>query len=234
MWASVTLMPSRHTNPHTEFQAKQRSQFSEFARNRTRMLIINCSNRMARKCEQRWHSYEQDPPIHVRRWRKLNDVSSPSSLGMEPVSWLFSDRIEWQGNVSQRDIHANKRNPSTYRVAGESTTSVLRVRSEWNLWVDYHLIEYRMAMECEQAWHRCRQDKPIHVLSASEVNEVSSPSSLGMEPVSWLSPVQIEWQGNVSKCDIHANKTNESTYWDTYQSTTKVFWVRSEWNPWVD
>jgi hypothetical protein len=50
--------------------------------------------------------------------------------------------------------------------------------------------------------------------------DVSSPSSLGMEPVSWLKTAQIEWkQGNVSKRDIHANKTHQSTYQDPVQST---------------
>jgi hypothetical protein len=52
-------------------------------------------------------------------------------------------------------------------------------------------------------------DKPIHVRSASRVNEVSSPSSLGIEPVSSFKADQTEWQGNVSKRDIHTNKTNQ-------------------------
>jgi hypothetical protein len=86
--ASVTFIPTRQTNPRTEFQYTQRRQFSEFARNGTRELTIIWWNRMTRKCEQAWHSYEQGKPIHVQRSRYANDASSPNSVGMEPMSWL--------------------------------------------------------------------------------------------------------------------------------------------------
>jgi hypothetical protein len=92
----------------------------------------------------------------------------------------------------------------------------------------------RMASKCEQAWHSCQQDKPIHVPSHSKVNDLSSPRLLGIEAVSWLSSVRTEWQANVSKRDIHTNKINQSTYWATEQSTTLVLRVHSEWNPRVD
>jgi hypothetical protein len=177
---------------------------------------------------------EQDKPIHVPIYRRVNEVSSLSSLGMEPVSWLESVQIEWQGNVSNRDIHMNKKNQCTYGATVKSMCSVVWVRSEWNPWVDFHLTEQngkevwasvtltrtrwtnartepqesqcgqfsevarngtrelifiwrnRMARKCEQAWHSYEQDIPIHVPSLSIFNEGSSPSSLGMEPVSWL------------------------------------------------
>jgi hypothetical protein len=70
---------------------------------------------MARKCEQDWHSYEQDKPIHVPSDSSVNDRISPSWLGIEPVSALLSAQIEWQANVSKRDISKNKTNQSTYR-----------------------------------------------------------------------------------------------------------------------
>jgi hypothetical protein len=142
MWAGVTFMPTRQTHPRTDIQESQRSKFSEFARNGPCELIRPCSNRTASKCEQAWHSYEQDKRMHVQSHSPVNDVSSPSSLGMEPLSWLDPvQKIEWQGNVSKREMHANKTNESTYRATVDSTTSVLWVRSEWNLWVDYDLFK---------------------------------------------------------------------------------------------
>jgi hypothetical protein len=77
-----------------------------------------------------------------------------------------------------------------------------------------------MASKCEQAWQSCQHDKPIHVQVYSPVNDVSFPISLGIEPSSWLESVQIEWQGNVSKRDIPANKTNQSTYQASLEPTT--------------
>jgi hypothetical protein len=236
MWASVSFIRIRQTNPRTERQESQQRQFFEFDRNWTRELIIIWSNRMARACEQACHSYEQDKPIHVLRYSWVNNVSSPSWLGIEPVSWLSSDGREWQGHVSKRDIHMNKTNhQSTYWETANSTTSVFRVRSELSRpWVHYNLMEQngkemwasgtclrtiwtnprtkrqlfqpcqcselarnwtrkliliwsnRMARTCEQACHSCIQDKPIHVPRYSWVNNVSSPSSFGIEPVSWL------------------------------------------------
>jgi hypothetical protein len=118
MWASVTFMTTRHINPRTEIQRSQRCKFSEFARNGTRELIRSCSNS---KCEQAWHSCHQDTPIHVQRSSQVNDISSPSSLGMKPVSWLRSVQIEWEGNLSKRGIHANKTHQSTYRATVYST-----------------------------------------------------------------------------------------------------------------
>jgi hypothetical protein len=135
--------------------------------------------------------------MHVRSARTVNNVSSPSSLGMEPVRRLRSVRTEWQGNVSKRGIHTNKTHQSTYWDTLQSTTSVVWVRSEWNPRVDYNLMN-RMARKCEQAWYSCQQDKPIHVRSPREVNDVNFPSSLGMEPVmSGLPADRIEWQANV-------------------------------------
>jgi hypothetical protein len=63
-------------------------------------------------------------------------VSSLSSLGIEPVSWLEADRTEWQANVSKHDIQTSTIKQPTYRSTAHSTTSVLRVCSEWNPWVD--------------------------------------------------------------------------------------------------
>ena len=143
MWASVTFMPTRQTNPRTEPQFIQRRQCSEFAGNGTREFIRNCSNRMERKCEQARHSLEKDKSIHVQRYNVVNDVSAPSLLGMEPVSWFQPVQIEWwQANVSKHDIHMKKTNQSTYRASVQSTTSVLRVCSEWSPWVDYTLLEH--------------------------------------------------------------------------------------------
>jgi hypothetical protein len=141
MWASVTFIWTRQTNPRTEPQLCQRRKFSQFARNGTRELIISCPNRMASKCEQAWHSYEQDKPIHIPSDRWVNHVSSPSSLGIEFVSWLWSVQIEWPGNVSKRDIHIKKMNQSTYRATAQSTTWVLRARSGLDRWVDYTLFK---------------------------------------------------------------------------------------------
>ena len=101
-----------------------------------------------------------------------------------PVKSFWSVQIEWKGNVSKRDIHANKTHQSTYRVNEVISRSSL-------------------GME---------QDKPVHVQSNSQFKDVISPSSLGMEPVSsCFSCVQIEWQENMIKFDIHANKTHQST-----------------------
>jgi hypothetical protein len=97
------------------------------------------------RCEQAaWHSFihshEQDKPnqsIHVPNERSINNVISPSSLGMEPVSWLYPIRTEWQGTI------------------------------------------------CEQAWLWTMQDKThqsIHVPNDRSFNNVSSPSTVGMEP----------------------------------------------------
>ncbi len=43
MWASMTFIRTRQTNPHTEPQISQRSTFFEFPRNGTHELIIICS-----------------------------------------------------------------------------------------------------------------------------------------------------------------------------------------------
>ena len=43
---------------------------------------------------------------------------------MEPMSRLPTVQIEWQENVSKRDIHANKTHQSTYRVKGIREGSV--------------------------------------------------------------------------------------------------------------
>jgi hypothetical protein len=67
MWASMTFIRKRQTDPRTEQQRSQRRQFSKFARNWTRELIIICSNRMARMCEQAYNPRDQDKPIHVQR-----------------------------------------------------------------------------------------------------------------------------------------------------------------------
>ncbi len=77
-----------------------------------------------------------------------------------------------------------------------------------------------MARKGEQAWHSYEQDKPIHILRNNLVNYVSALSLLRMEPMSWLPSVQIERQENVSKHDIHANKTHQSTYRATVDSMT--------------
>jgi hypothetical protein len=216
----VTFMPTRQTNALTKPQLSQRRQFSEFARNGTRELIIICSKIMARKCEQAWHSCQQDKSIHVLSDSRINEVSSPSSTGIEPVSWFCPVQIEWQGNVSKGDIHAPTRqtNPRTEpqriqrRQFSEFTRNCTREFSR--------PCSSRMGRKGEQqALNSYEQDKPLHVQSHSAVNEVSSPSSLGIEPVSGLDPVQIEWQGNVSKGGIHTNKTNQSTYGATAQST---------------
>jgi hypothetical protein len=141
MWASVTFMQTRQSNARTENQKIQRRQCSEFARNGTRDSIISCSNRMASKCEQVWHSCQQDNPMHVPRISTSNDASAPISLGIEPVSWLYSVQIEWQRSVSKHDIHTNKRNQFTYRDTALPTTWVGRVRLELNPWADYKLFK---------------------------------------------------------------------------------------------
>jgi hypothetical protein len=88
MWASMTFIRTSQTNPRAEPQRSQQGKFSEFARNWTRELIKICSNRMARKCEHGWHSCQQDKPMYIRNHSSVNNVPSPSSLGIEPVSWL--------------------------------------------------------------------------------------------------------------------------------------------------
>jgi hypothetical protein len=188
---------------------------------------------MASKCEQAWHSYEQDKPIHIPSDRWVNDVSSPSSLGIEFVSWLWSVQIEWPANVSKHNIHTNKKNHPRTEIqlsqpqkfcefARNGTRELIMICSN------------RMARKCEQAWHPYKKDKPIHVPSHSSVNDVSSPSSLGIWPVSWLYSDGTEWQGTVSKRGIHKNEINQSTYRNPDRSTTSVLRVRSEWNLWVD
>jgi hypothetical protein len=87
-------MRTRQTNQRTEPQISQQRQFSEFARNGTFESIVFCSNRMARKCEQAWHSFQRDKPIHVPRSSRVNDVSSPSSLRIDPVSRLRAVQTE--------------------------------------------------------------------------------------------------------------------------------------------
>jgi hypothetical protein len=101
MWASVTLMPSRQTNPRTERKMFQRLQFSEFARNGTRELIRICSNRMASKCENAWHACQHDKSIRVPSDSPVNAVSSPSSLGIDPLRSLSlspETEAEWKIN----------------------------------------------------------------------------------------------------------------------------------------
>jgi hypothetical protein len=234
MWASgVTFMRTRKTNGRTKGQFSQRLQCSEFDRNWSRKLIIIWSNKLARKCEQAWQSSEQDKPMHVRRCSIVNDVSAPSSFGIEPVSWSESVQIEWQGNVSKRDFHANKRqtNARTERQNNQQSKSS-EFAGNWTrelilIWSS------RMARKCEQAWHSCQQDKSIHVRSDRWVNDVSVTSSLGIEPVSWLFSDQTEGQGHVSKRDFHANETNQCTYGATVQPMTSILRVRSELTPLV-
>jgi hypothetical protein len=222
MWASVTFMPTRQNNPRTEVQYSQRRQCSDFARNCPVELISICSNRMARKCEQASHSCEKEKPMHVRRYSIGNDVSAPSSLGMDPVSWFTSDQIEWQANVSKRDIHANKKNKSTYGGKVSTTSSFLRVRSEWNPWVDYILMEQN-GKEMWAGLTFIPTRKTIHVRKYSWGNDVSAPSSLGIVPVSLFSSVQIEWQWNVSKRDIHANNRQNNAHTEVQYSQQRQF-----------
>jgi hypothetical protein len=162
MWASVTIMRTRQTNARTEKQPSQRGKFSEFARNWPRELIIIWSNRIARKCERAWYLYEQDKPMHVRRYRWVKDVSSPSSLGINPVSWFWSDQAEWQANVCKRGNHANKRKQCTYRAKVQSTRSVLWVRSEFTPRVDdFYLIKHNgKEMWASVTLRRTRQTNP--------------------------------------------------------------------------
>jgi hypothetical protein len=80
-WHSII----RQTIPRTEIQSSQRWKFSEFTRNGTREISISCSNIMARNGEQTWDSCQQDKPIHVQSQINFSKVSSPISLGMEPV-----------------------------------------------------------------------------------------------------------------------------------------------------
>jgi hypothetical protein len=170
---------------------------------------------------------KQDKTIHVQSHRLANDLSSPSSSGKVPVSRLEpGDRTEWQGEMwaRKRDIHANK----TRQTRTDGQPNQQGKCSEFARNCTRELISTcsnnRMARKwCEQAWrHSCQQEKPIHVRTYSSVNSVSSPSSLGMEPVSRLPTVRTEWQGNVSKRDnIHTNKTrqtNQSTYGDSGKS----------------
>jgi hypothetical protein len=175
----------RQTNPRTEPQQSQWHQFSEFARNRARELIKFCSNRMARKCELAWHSCQQDKYIHVPSHSKVNDVSAPSSLGMEPVSPLKPVQREWQDMwASVTFMPTRQTNPRT-----EPQQSQRRQFPEFaRNWTRELIINCsnRMAGKCELAWHSCQQDTPIHVPRFSVVNDVSSPSSLGIEPVTWL------------------------------------------------
>jgi hypothetical protein len=144
MWARVTFIVTSQTNARTGIQLSQQGKFPEFARNWPRELIIIWSNRMMRKCEQGWHSCQQDKASHVQSHIAFNDVSSPSSLGMVPESRFSSVQIEWQGNVSKRDIHTKKTEPihvqshsavnevSSPRSLGIEPVSWLRPdRTEW-------------------------------------------------------------------------------------------------------
>ncbi len=125
MWASVTSIWTRQKNPRTKIQASRQLQISKFAWNWTRESITTWLNRMvASKCEHAWQSSKQEKPIHIPSHSWANDQSSPSSpslVGIEPVSWLEFVQTEWQRNVSKRDICANKTNQSTYGATDQPT-----------------------------------------------------------------------------------------------------------------
>jgi hypothetical protein len=185
---------------------------------------------MARKCEQPWHSCQQDNTTHVQRISAVNNVSSPSSIGIEPVSWLPTVQIDgkqmWAIVTFMPKRQINPRTERQLSQGREFSEFARNGTSEliiiwWN----------RMARKCELAWHSCQQDNTIYVQRIRVVNNASSPSSIGIEPVSWFSSVQIEWQGNVSKHVILEQKTNQSTYIATVYPTSWVLRVRSEWNP---
>ena len=124
----------------------------------------------------------KDKWIHVHRYRNSNDFSWPSSLGMEPVSWLVSAQMNGK-----------------------------------EMWASVKVMPIR-------------QDKRIHVRSSSNCNDFSWPSSLGMEPVSSLVSVQIEWQGNVSKCESHANKRNQTNTRTERQGSQRGQLTEFAWN----
>jgi len=99
MWEAVRVMPTRQADPRTERPEIQQSQFTEFGLNGTHQLTISWKNRMARKCEPAWQSMQQEKSNQTRnvpRISGVNDFSSPSSLGMEPVSLLSADQRERQ------------------------------------------------------------------------------------------------------------------------------------------
>jgi hypothetical protein len=184
MWAGVPFIRTRQINPRTEPQLSQRRQCSEFARNGSRQLIIICTNRMARKCEQAWHDYKQDTPIHVPRSSRVNDASRPSSLRMELESWLFPVQIGKKMWASVPFIRTRQTNARTeiqciqWSRLSEFARNcpVELIRIWWNsgkeMWASVTLMP--------------RKDKPIHVQRYSSVNDVSAPSTLGIDPVSWL------------------------------------------------
>jgi hypothetical protein len=169
MWASVTFIRTRKMNPRTEIHLNQQRQFTEFAWNGTRELIIPCSIRMSKEM---WAS---GPFIRTR---------------------LMNPRTEIQLN-QQRQIT---------EFAWNGTRELIIPCTN------------RMARKCEQALYSYKNDNPIHAPRSRLFNEVSAPSSLGMEPERWLGPfpVQIEWPENVSKRNIYAKKTKQSTYRDFY------------------
>jgi hypothetical protein len=99
---------------------------------RSGQINLFWSSRMASKCEQAWHSCQQDTRLHIPSHRPVNKVSSLSLLGIEPVSRLLPDWTEWwQANVSTRDNHPNKKNQSTYQATVEPMTKVLQVLQVW-------------------------------------------------------------------------------------------------------
>jgi hypothetical protein len=174
MWESVSFIRTRQTNPRTEIQSSQRRQFFEFDRNWTRKAINIWSNRMARTCEKACLSCQQDKPIHVPRYSRVNDVSSLSSIGIEPVSRLESDQVEWQRHVSKRDMLTTIINQYPYRDTVESTTSVFRVRSELNPLVDYMLMEENGKDMWESvSFMRTRQTNPRTEIQPMQQRQLS-------------------------------------------------------------
>ncbi len=75
---------------------------------------------------------KQEKPIHVPSDRLVNDVSAPSSVGIEPVSRLYADQTEWQQNVSRRQVHANKTRETNARTEVQSSQRRQCSEFGWN------------------------------------------------------------------------------------------------------
>ena len=79
----------------------------------------------------------------ARKFKNFKSDPSQKIGSKSLVKSFCSNGTAWQGNVSKRDNIKKKIHQFTYQAtAQQSTTSVLRVRSAWNPWVDYPLYKF--------------------------------------------------------------------------------------------
>jgi hypothetical protein len=107
--SSCTLLQRGHQNRNQTASEMIRHKRSDRGQQSNHFALIEQNGNVSK----RDNSCEQGKPMQVLKQSVIksviNDVTSPSSLGIKPVSGLESVPIEWQGNVNKRDIPLNRR-----------------------------------------------------------------------------------------------------------------------------